>query len=79
MSHYSNCRVMSMAQYGFNCNTDRADYLGEQIQLGYCALTLFPGASEIILFVPQQRLKHQCEVFKVQCRYVSVNISFGYL
>ena len=68
-----------MAQYGFNCNTDSADYLGEQIQLGYCALTLFPGANEIILFVPQQCLEHQCEVFKVQCRYVSVNIRFRYL
>lgn len=31
MTHYYNHRVMSMAQYGFNCNTDSADYHREQI------------------------------------------------
>lgn len=31
MSHYSNRGVISMAQYGFNCNTDSADYHREQI------------------------------------------------
>lgn len=31
MTNYSNQRVMSMAQYGFNCNTASADCLREQI------------------------------------------------